>query len=143
MKFKHNQNLDKHSDQSPNDASTTWLRKLFESIDRMDAKAYAEFFADDASFQMANQAPAVGREAISNLAQFVFDQVLELKHEVKKSWVLENEILVEGRVFYHTKDARRLEFPFFSVFELASETNARLIRAYRAYIDAHELFLKN
>lgn len=143
MKFKHNQNLDKHSDLSTNDASATWLRELFESIDRMDAKAYAEFFEDNASFQMANQAPAVGREAISNLAQFVFDQVLELKHEVKKFWVFENEILVEGRVFYHTKDSRRLDFPFFSVFELAPETNEKLIRAYRAFIDAHELFLKN
>ena len=41
------------------------------------------------------------------------------------------------------KVPRRLDLPFFSVFELAPGVNGRLIRTYRAYIDAHELFLKN
>lgn len=138
MKFKHNEN--KVLDEKINDAADLWLKELFASIDRMDAKAYADFFTDDASFQMANQPPAVGKIAISGMAQFVFDQLQALRHDIVKTWVLENEILVEGRVFYHTKDSRQIDFPFFSVFELAREANGRLIRAYRAFIDAHELF---
>ena len=141
MKFKHNEN--KVSDKKINGAADLWLKELFASIDRMDAKAYANFFTDAASFQMANQPPAVGRLAIAGMAQFVFDRLLALRHEIIKTWVFENEILVEGRVFYRTQDSRQLDFPFFSVFELAREANGRLIRAYRAYIDAHELFLKN
>lgn len=138
MKFKHNEN--KVSDEKTNDAADLWLKELFASIDRMDAKAYADFFTDDASFQMANQPPAVGRLAISGMAQFVFDRLLSLRHDIVKTWILENEILVEGRVFYHTKDSRQLDFPFFSVFELSGEPNQKQIRSYRAFIDAHELF---
>lgn len=117
-----------------------WSKAFFEATDSMEASRFAEFFHSEASFTFANAPKAVGRPAIANLAQGVFALLDSLRHEIVYCWGAGEVLVVEGRVFYERKpDLAQFEFPFCSVFEFA-DPQKNLVKDYRAYIDAHELF---
>src|SRR2546423_4289311 len=67
----------------PGDAQT---RRLFETIDAMDAAALAARFAPDGSFRFGNTEPAVGREAIEAAVTGFFAAIGSLSHRVVGVW---------------------------------------------------------
>lgn len=117
-----------------------WVQKFFAAIDRMDARAFAEYFEpNDGSFRFANHPALVGREAIGQGCAGIFSLLGSIQHEVLVHWVAGTDVLVEGTVNYRRIDDFELSVPFMSVFEFAGDSPG-LIRSYRVFVDNHQLF---
>ena len=116
-------------------AHTAWSESFFAAVDSMDARRFAEKFAEDGSFTFANHAPAVGRAAVAAQAQFVFDLITRIQHQQSHAWSEGNFQLNEGRAVYFRKDGKVIELPYFSVAEM----EGGLVKKYRAYVDAAPL----
>ena len=109
----------------------------------MDSDSFAHFFEQDASFVFANNPPAKGHAEIRGVADYVFNRLSAISHQVVGSWPQDNCLLVEGVVSYTLKDPQRdrLDLGFFCVFRFSKE-NPHLIQSYRSYIDASQVFVE-
>ena len=109
---------------------------LFAAIDRMDGKAFADFFSPDAAWKFGNADPVIGREAIAATAQSVFDVLHSIKHGLRTTYQTPTGFVVEGDVTYHRKDDKRLILPFAGFFALTNGS----ITSYQTYMDGSPLF---
>jgi len=124
--------------QDPPDAET---RRLFETIDAMDAAALAARFTPDGSFRFGNAEPAVGREAIQEAVGGFFAAIGGLRHRVvgvwAGSWELGAVKSVEAEVSYTRKDGSQMPpLPVTSTLRLRGD----LIHDYRIFMDVSPLF---
>jgi ketosteroid isomerase-like protein len=119
-------------------ATTPFADHYFAVTDKMDSKAFALMFHEDASFTFANNPPAVGRAAIAAQAQWVFDLINKIQHQQRGAWAVGNTHVMEGRCVYFRKDGKVIEIPFCSV----GEVRDGLLTAYRAYVDGAPLLAK-
>ena len=113
-----------------------WTRRLFASIDAMDAGAFAGFLAEDGVFLFANQPQVCGRAAAESAVAGFFAAIKGLRHELLKEWRDSESAVVEGRVTYTRKDGSSVTLPFVNVLELRGTAVAR----YKIYVDATPLF---
>ena len=109
---------------------------LLNSIDRMDAEAFASFLTEDAIFRFGNAEPVKGmRNARENVAGF-FSSIKSLKHEVLGVWEKDNVITLQGEVTYIRKDDRAVMVPFVNLLKM----KGTLVHEYLVYVDASQLF---
>jgi hypothetical protein len=123
---------------APPDAAT---RRLFETIDAMDAAGLAAYFTHDGSFRFGNAEPAVGREAVEQAAGGFFAAIGGLSHHITGVWAggWEHGAVksVEADVTYTRKDgSRTAPLPVTSTLRMKGD----LIRDYRIFIDVSPLF---
>ncbi|MBC7692551.1 MAG: hypothetical protein H7222_12370 [Methylotenera sp.] len=122
----------------------TYLGEFYDVIDTMNAHSFAERFSESGSFKFANHPPAVGRTAIAQVAQGVFEQLEAIGHQVTNTGLnSDSHLFVEGMVIYSRKDGKKIELPFACVFEFTAESlklKRPLIENYRSYVDATPLF---
>jgi len=124
-----------------NTNSDAWMTDFYASIDRMDAEAFASYYADSGHFRFANHPPLEGPDAIAAGAEGIFGLLRGIRHDIVKSWQANGDLLVEGVVHYHrAADDRHMAYPFFSVFEFENGPMSP-VASYRVFVDSHELFL--
>jgi ketosteroid isomerase-like protein len=78
-------------------STPAWIADLFRAIDDRDAERFAAFLTDDATFQLATAAPAVGREAIRGAVARFFGSIRALRNDLSEAWDHPAGILVLGK----------------------------------------------
>ena len=116
--------------------ASPWIHDLFDTIDRMDAAAFASFITEDGVFAFGNNPPAVGREAITAAVGGFYQAIAGLSHTLTEVWETPTAVLVEGRVTYTRHDGSTLTLPFFDVFRMRGGA----VREYLIYMDINPLF---
>lgn len=117
-------------------ADGSWIENLLATIDRMDAHAFAEFLAPDATFCFGNQPAVNGRHDIERAVAGFFPLLKGLKHRIRERWIIDDFAIVTGIVSYTRRDGKILESPFANVLGFS----ARGIHDYRIYVDNSALF---
>ena len=117
-------------------AAASWIGDLFASIDRRDTSAFAGFLTEDATFRFGNREPVHGRAAISDAVEQFFQHLAGVEHRVRKSWEVDDAVIVTGEVTYTRHDGSRVTLPFADVFQMRGS----LVREYLIYIDVTPLF---
>ena len=112
-----------------------WAR-LFDAIDRRDARAFTRFLTPDASFHFGNAPPVVGAEAIEAAVAGFFAMLGGCRHQLRASWGDRDSAVCEGEVTYTTPSGTTVTVPFANVFDLRGDA----IASYRIYIDNGPLF---
>jgi limonene-1,2-epoxide hydrolase len=108
------------------------LKHFFMVTDKMSATAFKDFFHNDATWTFGNMPMMQGREAIANMADSFFQQLISIKHEVNASIESKDLIMFEGFVSYHLKNKPEIiSLPFACSIRL----NKEKIICYRTYID--------
>jgi hypothetical protein len=112
------------------------IENLFNTIDEMDAKRFAEFLTEDGVFKFGNFPAAVGREAIITAVDNFFKSIKALKHKYINMWILPDTIFYRGEVTYTRHDGSTITLPYFNVFGIDGE----LIEDYQIYMDINPLY---
>jgi len=114
----------------------TWINKLFEAVDSLDADKFVAFLSDDAIFRFANAAPVGGKEAIRGALTGFFSSVNGLKHEILEWWEQDGTVICRGEVTYTKKDTSEFTVPFANFLKM----KGKLIKEYLVYVDASQLY---
>jgi len=115
------------------------LHEFFRTTDNMQADKFKAFFTNDASWTFGNIPTILGADAIAQTAQYFFDGLHSIKHEISDSAQVGNKIFFEGYVIYDLKHKDKLiTLPFACSINLHNN----LIQQYRTYIDITPLDLK-
>ena len=112
------------------------VTELFAAIDRMDAKGFAGFLAEDGRFWFGNQPAVQGRRAVEEAVGGFFSSLGGLSHQLHRAFEQQGAMVVEGEVTYTRKDARQVTLPFCNTFVMKGEG----IAEYRIYADLAPLF---
>ncbi len=112
---------------------------IFASVDQKDTETYLNYYADGGSFTFGNYPPAVGKPAITDLVNGVFNSVEALSHKITDVIVQDapSRVVTNGIVTYTRKDGVQKSYPFSSTYQLNEEGQ---IAMYNAYVDNHDLF---
>lgn len=116
-------------------------RRLFETIDAMDADGFAAAFTPDGSFRFGNAEPVVGREAVRDAVAGFFATIGGLSHRLTGVWAGAWEHgsvrSVEADVTYTRRDGSTTPpIPATSTLRMRGD----LIQDYRIFVDLSPLF---
>jgi ketosteroid isomerase-like protein len=110
---------------------------MFADIDRMDADAWASYLAPDAVMRFGSADAVHGREACRDALASFYELIEGLRHDVVAQWDPGDASIVEAKVTYTRKDARRVTVPVVTIYRT---DDADLIADYRVYIDLAPVF---
>jgi len=113
------------------------IEKLFDAVHRNDTKTYAQCFAEDAEYKVANFPPAYGRKDIEAFGARITPMFERVLHEVKNTWQVGNTFVSELDVVYHRKDGKVVKVPCLDVIRIENG----LVKSLHAYIDATPAFM--
>ena len=121
--------------------ASEWITDLFQTIDAMDAEAFAAEFTEDGTFRLGNPGPTVGREQVRQFVQGFFSSIGGLSHTIVAvthgTWQMGKMHVVELEVVYTRKDGTKTEaLPAVTIIRMKGHR----IRDYRVFIDASPLF---
>lgn len=109
----------------------SWVKKLFESIDKKDAAGFASFLTEDASFRFGSAQAVSGRANIDKAVTDFFLTMQSLRHNILNVWDEADTLICEGEATYVMPDGRQITLPFVNIFKMKDG----LIADYRIYID--------
>jgi ketosteroid isomerase-like protein len=119
-------------------ATQTWTSAdLTADIDRMDAQAFASYFAEDGLLRFANADEVVGRDAIEQVIAGFFTTIGGLSHRVLNEWTVDDATTLQIEVTYTRLDGGQVTLPAAVIFRRNTED---LVREYRIYIDQTPLY---
>ena len=110
---------------------------MFAVVDRLDADAFAEYYAPDAVLRWANAEPVHGREAIRRAYAEFFATIEGLRHDMQHFFHQDDTHLAEALVTYTRRDGSLVTVPAMSVFHTREDG---LIDSYRIYVDLAPLY---
>ncbi len=113
-----------------------WVTELFASIDRKDAKAFANFLTENGQFRFGNQDPVRGRAAIAEAVAGFFSTIASLSHRIERVWVHTDSVVCHGTVTYGRLDGSSVILPFADVFHLDGD----LVSDYLIFMDVTPLY---
>ena len=111
-------------------------KQVYRDVDRMDAKAFADLFAEDGTMTFGNAPPLVGREAIREGVTGFFGSIQDLQHEFVHSWVQEGVAIHEFQATYHRRDGQSVTLPAVTVFHLDGDR----VREAQVFYDPTPIF---
>lgn len=114
----------------------TSMKELFEIVDRMDARGFAEEFIEDGRFRFGNWPTATGRAAIEKTVADFFAGVQGLRHEILDVWDEGETVICELEVTYTRKDGSDVQLPAATI----GRRRGDLLADYRIYMDVNPLF---
>ena len=122
-------------------AADRFVTDLFQTVDSLDARAFAAAFAEGGSFRFGNAAPAVGRQRIEEHVAGFFSMIGGLRHDIQGVWsgVWEGGDVksVEATVTYLRADGTATPpIPATSTLRM----RAGLIEDFRIFADIAPLF---
>lgn len=112
------------------------FKKLFASIDAMDAESFLSFIREDATFRFGSSPAVKGHAEIRAAVEGFFSSFAALKHDLQRVVADGDAVVCEGEVTYTKHDGSTITLPFVNVFEV----DGGLISLYRVYIDIGPLF---
>jgi ketosteroid isomerase-like protein len=112
------------------------IEQLFARIDARDAEGFAACFAEQASFQLANNPAACGRAAIQEFAAGFFAAIGGIRHQLDNCWSRDDQAFSNGLVTYVRKDGSELTVPWATL----SRFEGGKVADHRVYADASRLF---
>lgn len=103
-------------------------KHVYRDVDRMDAKAFAALFTEDARMTFGNAPPLVGRKAIEVGVAAFFKSIRGLQHEFLASWIEPGVAIHEFRATYRRHDGKTATIPAVTIFRLQGDraTDARV-----------------
>lgn len=97
-----------------------WIRSYYGLIDSGRYDECDQFFATDASLQIAHHPPQVGRDAIGRAMRAGLSLVKSIRHEVRNAWEAEDGVLIFEVVAHYTMpDDRGIDVPGVVIAEVA------------------------
>ena len=112
------------------------FKKLFASIDAMDAESFLSFIHRDATFRFGSSPAVKGHAEIRVAVESFFSSFAALQHDLQRVIADGDAMACEGEVTYTRRDGSKITLPFVNIFEV----NGELISQYRVYIDIGPLF---
>jgi hypothetical protein len=110
---------------------------IFQAVDTLDAKGFAEFFAKDGKITFGNNPAYEGRETVESGTAGFLDTIDGIGHEIVNEWVVGNDTVVELKVTYHRKDGQSVTIPAVSIWNFDADG---LIDSYRVFFDVAPVF---
>jgi ketosteroid isomerase-like protein len=104
---------------------------VFADVDRMDAKAFASYLAEDCVLRFANADEVVGRDAIEQAIAGFFSTIRGLSHHIVEQWDVDDTTIVQTEATYTRLDDRRVTVPAITVYRRGGD----LIDEYRIFVD--------
>jgi ketosteroid isomerase-like protein len=104
---------------------------LLADIDRMDAKAFASYLAEDCVLRYANADEVVGRAAIEEAIAGFFSTIKGISHNVVGQWDVDDTTIIQFEATYTRMDDRRVTVPAVTIYRRGVD----LIDDYRVYVD--------
>ena len=111
--------------------STTTTTAMFADIDRMDAKAFASYLAEDCVLRFANADEVVGRDAIEEAIAGFFTTIKGLSHDILGQWDVDDRTIIQFETTYTRLDDGRVTVPAVTIYRRGAD----LIDDYRIYVD--------
>jgi ketosteroid isomerase-like protein len=113
-------------------------RDPFADIDRMDAAAFASYFAEEGAlhFANANADEVRGCGAIEAVIADFFGTIKGLRHRILEQWDVGDTTILQAEVTYTRTDDGQVTLPAVVIFRRAGD----LIEDYRIYIDQAPLY---
>lgn len=112
------------------------VKEIFANADRLDLEKYVSSFAEDASFQVGNNPPAVGREEIRKAGGKMFSALKAMRHDIVQIWLEEDAAIIEARVNYTRHDNQIIIVPCVTILR----TDGELVKDGRVFMDATPVF---
>jgi hypothetical protein len=118
-----------------------YVAELFDAVDALDAKTFAERFTEDGTFRFGNARAVAGRPQIEESVAGFFSMIGGLKHEIVGVWSGAWEggpvTSVETMVTYRRKDATVTDpIPATSTLRMRGD----LIADFRVFADISPVF---
>lgn len=107
------------------------LQELFDLVDAREMDKVGVFFAEDAVFVFANEAPIQGRAEIQATIAGVHQTTKACKHTFLGSWVVDDTIICKGDATFTLFDDRQVTVPFVDI----ARVEGNQIKHYQVYVD--------
>lgn len=103
-------------------------KKVYNDVDRMDAKAFASLFIAEGQMTFGNAPPLMGRNAIEEGVAGFFKSIQGLRHEFVATWEEPGIAIHEFRATYRRHDGKTITIPAVTIFRLQGDraTDARV-----------------
>ena len=110
-----------------------WTKQLFQSIDAMDAKAFAGFITEQGQFRYGSLPAAKGREAIETFVAGFFNTLKSIRHENIRSWSADDgkTLFIAGDVIYTLPNDAEVTIPFLNLCTMVGDK----VQDYLVYTD--------
>src|SRR5687767_321495 len=112
------------------------LKGIFETVDRMDAQAFANYFTEDGLFTFGNAPTVKGPSEITTAVEGFFASIKGLEHRMLETWSVPGVDVVEVEVTYTRHDGSTVDLTAACIFRGQDD----LISDYRIYMDINPLY---
>src|SRR5213593_2178487 len=107
-----------HLGSTPMTSTIDWKR-VYEDVDRMDARAFASIFAEDGRMTFGNMPPLVGRETVERGTADFYKTIKGLRHEFVEVWEEGASTILEFRATYRRHDGKAVTIPAVTIFRVS------------------------
>ena len=111
--------------------------KMFHDIERMDARAWAEYLAPDAVMRVGNDDPIYGRDGCRAALESFYARIDGLRYDLVELWEHGEATIVEANVTYTRSDGQEVTVPVVTIYRTDAND---LISDYRIYTDIAPVF---
>ena len=115
---------------------TTTTTNLFADIDRMDAKAFASYLTEDCVLRFGNADEVVGRDAIEQAIEGLFETIKGLSHHVLDEWDVDDTMIMQVETTYTRMDDGQVTLPGAVIVRRDGD----LFSEYRIYTDLTPIY---
>lgn len=112
------------------------MKELFETVDAMDAQAFADHFSEGGRFRFGNAPTVIGRTDVASSVRDFFAGLSGIRHDINDVWEQDDVVITEVEATYVRKDGTEVTLPAVTVARCAGDT----IDDYRIYMDINPLF---
>jgi ketosteroid isomerase-like protein len=111
--------------------------RMFADIERMDARAWAEYLAPDAVMRVGNDDPIYGRDGCRAALESFYARIDGLRYDLVELWEHGEATIVEASVTYTRSDGLEVTVPVVTIYRTDAND---LISDYRVYTDIAPVF---
>lgn len=110
----------------------TWLREMFQALDREGVPGLFPYLTEDVLFRFASYPTGQGQDTFAAAWSGMSAAIERLEHELEGVQSEGDTIFCHGSVTYHLKGGNPVKVPFANRFALKGD----LISEYHIYVDA-------
>ena len=111
------------------------VTKLYQAVDTREARCLEPFLSPSVTFQLGNNPPVSGMEAVLEINASFFSSIAGMAHTIDAVWSQGADIICNGSVRYTRLDGSHLSIPFATILT----TERGLIHDYKVYADVSPL----
>ena len=82
--------------------STELVTRLYQAVDSRTAASLEPFLSPSVTFQLGNNLPVSGKEAVLQVNASFFESVAAMAHTIDKVWSQDADVICSGSVQYRT-----------------------------------------